>query len=160
MPVKFLEPADYQPRLNRLFEVVARDTRRHLPYARIEHIGASSVPGAVSKGDLDVFVGVPRCRFRQSVALLGELGFSEKADTLRTESLCMFEAVKYAGDVALQLVENGSRFEMFLRFRDLLRVDATLLDQYNAMKRACEGFDEEAYRGVKADFIERVLSTG
>ena len=155
--MRFFEPRHYQPAINRLFRKVAREVGRQLPFARIEHIGASSTSGAVSKGDLDVFVGVARCRFRQSIPLLEEIGYSVKPDTLRTESLCMLETRKYARDVALQLVENGSRFETFLQFRDLLQADATLLSEYNAMKRACEGMDEDSYRRTKADFIEGLL---
>lgn len=155
--MRFLEPWQYQPAINRLFEEVAREVERQLPFARIEHVGASSIPGAVSKGDLDVFVGVARCHFLQSITVLKQLGYSEKAGTLRTESLCMLETSRYPSDVAIQLVENGSPFETFLRFRDLLQADATLLSEYNALKRACEGLDEESYRRTKADFIEGLL---
>lgn len=156
--MKFLEPWQYQPAIKRLFGEVAREVERQLPFARIEHVGASSIPGAVSKGDLDVFVGVARCDFRLSIALLKQLGYSEKANTLRTESLCMLETRRFASDVAIQLVENGSPFETFLRFRDLLQADATLLAEYNAMKRACEGLDADSYRRRKADFIEGLLA--
>lgn len=104
-----------------------------------------------------MFVGVARCRFPLSITLLKQLGYSEKDGTLRTESLCMLETRKYASDVALQLVENGTRFETFLQFRDLLQSDATLLNEYNAMKRACEGLDEDRYRRTKACFIEGLL---
>ena len=83
----------------------------------VRGLGASSIPGAISKGDLDVFVGVARCRFDKSILLLGEIGFSEKQDTLRTPSLCMLESREYSYDVAVQLVENGSHFEMFFIWR-------------------------------------------
>ena len=73
----------------------------------VQGIGASSIPGAISKGDLDVFVGVARCRFDKSILLLGEIGFSEKQDTLRTPSLCMLESREYSYYVAVQLVENA-----------------------------------------------------
>lgn len=104
-----------------------------------------------------MFVGVARCDFLRSITLLKQLGYSEKADTLRTESLCMLETRRYASDVAVQLVEDGSPFETFLQFRDLLQANATLLNEYNAMKRACEGLDEERYRRTKTDFIEGLL---
>ena len=89
-----------------------------------------------------------------------DIGYSEKKGTLRTQSLCMLETKKYGCDVAIQLVENGSHFEMFLEFRDILRNDAKLLSQYNIMKRSCEGFSEDCYRTKKAAFIEGVLTSG
>ena len=147
--MRFFEPRHYQPAINRLFRKVAREVGRQLPFARIEHIGASSISGAVSKGDLDVFVGVARCRFRQSIPLLEEIGYSVKPDTLRTESLCMLETRKHARDVAfLSRTALASR-----QFRDLLQADP-LLSEYNAMKRA---LDEDSYRRTKADFIEGLL---
>ncbi|MXY54781.1 MAG: GrpB family protein [Gammaproteobacteria bacterium] len=157
--MKFLLPDEYQPAATHLFERVAEEVRRHVPESRIEHVGASAVPGAISKGDLDVFVGVPRERFEQTIGALGHLGYSVKADTLRTESLCMLETHRYPTAVALQVVENGSRFEMFLTFRDALRRDAALLCQYNDLKRACEGLGEDCYRTRKAAFIKGVLAS-
>ncbi len=157
--MKFLPPRQYQPRMNRLFQRIAEEVGNRLRDARIEHIGASSIPGAISKGDLDVFVGVPRHRFAPSILILEDMGYSEKKGTLGTQSLRMLETKKYDCDVAIQLVENGSSFEMFLKFRDILRNDAKLLSEYNAMKRSCEGFSEERYRTTKAAFIESVLTS-
>ncbi len=56
--MKFHEASEYQESNNRLFEVYRAKIISLLPTARIEHIGSSSVPGAISKGDLDIFVGV------------------------------------------------------------------------------------------------------
>ena len=158
--MKFLAAEEYQPQLQQLFERIAADIRCHLAGVRIEHVGASSVPGAISKGDLDVFVGVERKLFDQTVRILDKLGYSVKQDTLRTESLCMLETDKYGIPVAIQLVENGSEYEMFLTFRDMLRQDEDLLASYNLMKRRCTGVSEESYRTTKAEFIEGVLRSG
>ena len=86
-----------------------------LPHARVEHIGAPSIPYAVSKGDLDIFVGIEADEFESSVKQLSSLGFQEKVDTLRTAKLCMLESISQE-DVSLQVVANGSEFECFLKF--------------------------------------------
>ncbi|WP_371317042.1 GrpB family protein [Aeromonas sp. sia0103] len=49
-----------------------------LPKARVEHIGASSIPLAISKGDLDIFIGVESDELEAAVQLLTTLGFQEK----------------------------------------------------------------------------------
>jgi uncharacterized protein len=41
-----------------------------VPEAEIEHIGATSVPGALTKGDVDLLVSVPAERFGAAVAAL------------------------------------------------------------------------------------------
>ena len=61
-------------------------------------------------------------------------------------------------DVALQVVTNGSEFECFLRFRDKLRANPALVQQYNTLKMSCEGWSQEKYRGKKSTFIEHVLA--
>ncbi len=156
--MKFLAAEEYGPTTERLFALVAGEVRTLVPDARIEHVGASAVPGAISKGDLDVFVGIKRREFENAIRALNGLGYAAKEDTLRTESLCMMETGKYDSPVAIQLVENGSRFEMFLTFRDALRQDGSLLRAYNEMKRNCEGRSEEHYRVAKASFIEAALT--
>lgn len=128
-----------------------------LPNARVEHIGASSIPLAISKGDLDIFVGVDSSDFEKAIQSLMTLGFREKKDTLRTTELCMLESNEN-DNVALQVVVNGSEFEFFLSFRDKLLTNKSLANMYNELKLSCEGLSEEEYRIKKSTFIEFVLN--
>ena len=86
LEMRFLKAEQYQPEALELFRAISAEVRVCLPNARIEHIGASSIPGAVSKGDLDIFVGVPGDEVEKAVRRLNGLGFREKTGTLRTES--------------------------------------------------------------------------
>lgn len=43
---------------------------RLVPDAEVEHVGATSVPGALTKGDLDVLVRVHPSQFSRSVAAM------------------------------------------------------------------------------------------
>ncbi|WP_345848835.1 GrpB family protein [Shewanella algae] len=80
--------------------------------SKVEHIGSSSIPMAISKGDLDIFIGVDAIEFERSIELLKKIGFREVIDTLRTSELCMLESVR-GDNVALQVVVNGSIYEFF-----------------------------------------------
>ncbi|MEZ8360483.1 GrpB family protein [Vibrio splendidus] len=154
--MKFYPAEQYQADCNELFVRYERDIKKLIPNARVEHVGASSIPSAVSKGDLDIFVGVELGELEDAIERLTTLGFSEKLDTLRTPELCMLESTS-GDDVALQVVANGSEFECFLRFRDKLRANPALVEQYNTLKMSCEGWPQDEYREKKADFIEHVL---
>lgn len=154
--MKFYPAEQYQAACNELFIRYERDIIKLIPNARVEHVGASSIPFAVSKGDLDIFVGVELGELEDVIERLTTLAFTEKLDTLRTPELCMLESTS-ADDVALQVVANGSEFECFLRFRDKLRANPALVKQYNTLKMSCEGWSQEKYREKKADFIEYVL---
>lgn len=154
--MKFFAATDYQLRCHALFNEYQRKISALLPQARIEHIGASSIPNAVSKGDLDIFVGVDKPSLEVSVAALISLGFEEKQGTLRTANLCMLESIS-GDDAAIQVVANNSEFEFFLDFRDALRQNPDLVAQYNRLKRDSEGMTMDDYRAKKSVFIEGVL---
>lgn len=156
--MKFLAPESYQSQARRLFRSLARRIRSQLGSARIEHIGSSAVAGVWSKGDLDIFVGVDPREFARAKTTLRGMGFVEKRRTLRNASLWPFTARGLPSEVGIQLVANGSMFEFFLTFRDLLRRDARLRSDYNRLKRSCSSLTPAAYRRTKARFITRTLS--
>lgn len=155
--MKFLPPSQYQDRNRKLFDLYRARILEKLSFARVEHIGASAMPGAYSKGDLDIFVGVPVEAIEPSVDALASLGFEVKRDTLRTPELCMLVLPDNDPDIAVQLVANESRFESFITFRDALVRSQDLLTRYNALKLECSGMDQESYRERKAAFIEAVV---
>ena len=155
--MKFYPAEQYQTTCHEMFARYERDIRKLIPNARVEHVGASSIPSAVSKGDLDIFVGVELGELEDAIERLTTLGFTEKLDTLRTPELCMLESTS-VDDVALQVVINGSEFECFLTFRDKLRVNPALVERYNTLKMSCESWPQDEYREKKSTFIEHVLA--
>jgi len=157
--MKFIEQSEYLPRIDAIFNELYESLLYISPNFRVEHIGSSSIQGAVSKGDLDIFIGVTQEEFNQTIQLLESIGFYEKTDTLRTESLRMMVTESYEEDVALQLVANGSEHESFLEFRDKLRSNPDLVSRYNQLKFDCKGLAHDNYREVKSAFIETVLKT-
>ena len=154
--MKFFTPEQYQEFNKKLFLRYEFEIKNLLPKARVEHIGASSIPKAISKGDLDIFVGVDALKLENTAQLLMTLGFKEKLDTLKTSELSMLESVS-TDDVAIQVVANGSEFEFFLLFRDKLLSNTILVQQYNDLKISCKGLPQDEYRLKKSAFIEYVL---
>lgn len=154
--MRFFNPEEYQAFNEKLFLRYKSKIEEVLPDVMVEHIGASAIPTAISKGDLDIFVGVEAFELERVVQLLVTLGFQEKIDTLRTPELCMLESSSIE-NVAIQVVANGSEFEFFLIFRDKLRSNMSLVQQYNELKLSCEGLSQDAYRLKKSAFIEQVL---
>ncbi len=159
--MRLLSPEEYQPAAEAAFEAIASRLAAVLPRARIEHVGASSVPGAISKGDLDVCVIVERAEFSAALDQILALGYRVKPDTLRADQLAMLIprlSSKREDDHAIQLVEAGSKFEFFLTFRDLLRNDPGTVSRYNAMKRRAANQTPTEYRSAKSAFIAAVLA--
>ncbi len=156
--MKFYEYETYITNLKPVYEELEKSIGDLLPLARIEHVGASSVEGCISKGDLDILVAVDQNQFEVSMDQIKTLGFYEKKDTLRTSELCMLVTDKYEGeDVAIQLIVNGSNFENFLSFREVLRSNKEALSQYNELKKSSISLDHEEYRNRKNKFISSIL---
>jgi GrpB-like predicted nucleotidyltransferase (UPF0157 family) len=155
--ITVLAPREYQARAIAAFEDAQLLLAAILPEARIEHVGASAVPGAYSRGDVDVCVAVARDRFLEALGVLGEAGFTIREGSPRTEQLCVLDAPQSVPALSVQVVEAGSRHESFVRFRDLLRDDATLVARYNALRLEAAPHGAQAYRAAKASFIAGVL---
>lgn len=153
----FYEASEYQEKVNTIYQDLYRDLLKILPMARIEHVGASSVENSVSKGDLDVFVGVEKKDFKEALEKIKTLNFYEKQGTLRTEDLCMLITEKYNYDVAVQLVTNNTEYDFFIKFRDFMRVRPDLVKKLNALKRKSEGLSPDDYRALKSQWIEKVF---
>jgi GrpB-like predicted nucleotidyltransferase (UPF0157 family) len=153
--MSFLNPSDYQSTAWQTYGDLKAKLMDVLPFAEVEHIGSSAILGAISKGDLDVLVRVAKNQFPQAIEAVESLGFSVKQGTLRTESLCMLEG---PSGVAVQLIEKGSEFEMFVRFRDRMNSHPKLVEEYNRLKKECTGLSEDEYRERKSSFIKKILS--
>lgn len=152
----FLEPEQYQQRCVQLFNSYKKDISTLLPFAKIEHIGSSAIPNAISKGDLDIYVEVKPDQFEFAIAQLKALNFMEKQNTLRTDELCILESHNN-DDVAFQIVVTDSVFTFFLTFRNKLMDSPALVNEYNQLKLECSYLDHDQYRTIKADFINRIL---
>lgn len=153
----FLEPEQYQQRCTQLFNSYKKEISTLLPFAKIEHIGSSAIPNAISKGDLDIYVEVKPDQFKFAIERLKTLNFIEKQNTLRTHELCMLESLNN-DDVAFQIVVTDSVFTFFLAFKNKLINSPTLVNEYNQLKLQCSHLDPDQYRTIKSDFINRVLN--
>ncbi|MGK3628176.1 GrpB family protein, partial [Acinetobacter sp. A11] len=153
----FLEPEQYQQRCAQLFNSYQKDISALLPFAKIEHIGSSAIPNAISKGDLDIYIEVMSEQFEFAIEQLKTLNFIEKQNTLRTHELCMLESLNN-DDVAFQIVVTDSVFTFFLTFKNKLISSPTLVNEYNQLKLQCSHLDPDQYRTIKSDFINRVLN--
>lgn len=156
--MKLYKAENYQLNCQILYNDYRNRILSVLPYARVEHIGSSSIPECISKGDLDIFVGVDFAELETSVQYLCKLGLHEKQNTLRTDSLCMLVCDDESQDVAIQVVANGSDFECFLVFRNKLMENPDLVKKYNAVKIASLHLQEDDYRAKKSEFINWVLT--
>ena len=156
--MKFLEPEQFLPKLNQIYQDLSIQIKNILPTADVEHIGSSAIQGALSKGDLDILVRVNRSEFEAAITSIMNLGFKIKTDTLKDENLCMLITSQLSEDVAIQLITRNSQYEDFVKFRDILNQNQDLIIKYNQLKLESVGDSPDTYRSKKSKFIQEVLS--
>jgi len=132
-----------------------------LPAAEVEHIGATAVPGALTKGDLDLLVRVPRPEFAAAVAYLESLYEVNQPENWNGGFASFRELPEREVPVGVQLVVSGGIDDrMLISWRDRLLNDPEMLARYNDFKRRHTDVADDAYIEAKAEFIESVLGGG
>jgi GrpB-like predicted nucleotidyltransferase (UPF0157 family) len=130
----------------------------------IEHVGSTSVPGLAAKPVIDIMVAVESLDASRpaisGAAQAGYIYWPYKADVMHW--LCKPSDAHRTHH--LHLVPYHSRlWQARLRFRDALRADSQLAEEYAQLKvRLAERHphDREAYTQSKSGFVQRVLSNG
>ncbi len=141
----------------RLFAAVSERLAALLPGADIRHIGATAVPGCLTKGDLDIVVRVGAEDFATADSVVAA-AFSRNGSSVRTQAFSAFEDASSHPHLGIQLVAVDSPFDSFHLFAEALQRSPSLVEEYNALKRLHEGADMARYREAKGRFVERVLA--
>jgi GrpB-like predicted nucleotidyltransferase (UPF0157 family) len=131
--------------------------RARLPAAEVEHVGSTSIRGALTKGDLDVLVRVDAAGFEPAVQTLLTMYAVHQPDNWTPTYASFTDREADDPPVGVQLVVGGSHDDaLFGPFRRAMIADPELLAAYNALKRRYDGSDYDTYTDAKAEFIQRV----
>ena len=133
----------------------------------IEHIGSTSIPGQAAKPIIDIMVMMKNFATIDAAAM--RLSQVHSAWHLvpaeldeRSWRRFMVKVVSDHRFAHLHLVPEGEpRWMEHLSFREALRADSRLVEQYAALKRGLAELhhqDRESYTDGKAEFIRSVLS--
>ena len=142
----------------RLFSRVATRLRELLPAsADIRHIGATAIPGCLTKGDLDIVARVEQQDFAWSDQALAN-DFSRNTGSVRTDSFSAFEDATTSPHLGIQLTAVGGPYDFFHLFVDVLNQDPSLVASYNELKSRFNGRPMSEYREAKDNFVVEVLA--
>jgi len=173
--VKLIEIVPYDTRWPTQFEALRQVYVAALDgdTVSVEHVGSTSVPGLAAKPILDIDLVIPSRRdLAPAVRRLARLGYRHQGD------LGIVGREAFSRDGADDVPRDGSgrqwpehhlyvcaadseELHRHLAFRDALRADPRLVEDYAALKRAlAERFrhDRDAYSTAKTEFVQRVLA--
>jgi GrpB-like predicted nucleotidyltransferase (UPF0157 family) len=130
-----------------------------IPGAEVEHVGSTSIPGALTKGDVDMLVRVQAGEFVAAVGALRQLYAVHQPENWTPTYASFVDSAATDPPIGVQLVVTGSADDaLFGPFRDALIRDPRLLSDYNALKRRLDGEDYQHYTDVKGKFVRDVLA--
>jgi hypothetical protein len=144
--------------LERAMRIHARERDRLEQLVRgatLELTGGSSVPGALTGGDVDLHLRVPPDGFAAAVETLRG-ACDVVLPEIWSDTLATF-AIRGEPDVGIAVTPIGSEHDRrFVEAWSALRRDRQLLERYNAMKLEHAGGDDEAYRLAKGRFFDEL----
>jgi GrpB-like predicted nucleotidyltransferase (UPF0157 family)/GNAT superfamily N-acetyltransferase len=154
VPVELLAVEDLEEEVESVLADVRDELRVFALEADVEHVGATSMPDGVTKGDVDVNLRVSPDRFDEVVAALST-GFDVAQAQNWTATFASFSGTRRGWPLGIQVTVAGSDADFLVELRDLMRNDPTLRRQYDAIKRANAGAGRNAYWQAKDDFLRR-----
>lgn len=148
----------FQPVAIAIVEQVGVLVRSEVPDADVQDMGATAVPGLLTKGDVDVSVRVNAESFAAACDVLRN-SFAVHQPENWTDGYASFAGdASYPLPVGVQVTISGHSDDRFLQQRDRLLNDPALVAKYNDLKRTYEGSTQAEYRPAKWAFIEEYLS--
>jgi GrpB-like predicted nucleotidyltransferase (UPF0157 family) len=160
-PVKL---AEYDPRWPQKFEMerlFLEEVIGEFLSGPIEHVGSTAVPGLTAKPVIDIMFGVQSLEdSAPAIDILEANGYeyaAYKADVMHW--FCK-PSQEYRTHHLHLVPYESELWQERIKFRDLLRTDQTIAEQYAELKRSLakqHRDDREAYTLEKWPFIKRVL---
>ena len=149
--------SDLLPQVQRVLARVTPQLRRLLPNAEIDHIGATAIPGAITKGDIDLVVRIAPAAFQAAVEILSaHFGIKQRENW--TPAFASFgDDHGYPLPLGIQLVAKNAEPDFLTFLRDHLIWNPAALAEYNLLKvqHAADGAD--GYWQAKHAFISKIL---
>jgi len=157
----------YDPRAPLVASRLREMIRGRAPAVEVEHVGSTSVPGCEGKGYIDLLVLYPEGALEAAKDALAALGFQPQTSRdpfpeerpMRVGSFT-FDGREYPIHAHVVYRDSAEAVEL-IWFRERLRSDARLREQYVAEKRrilAAGVTDQLDYCVSKGAFVERTLA--
>ncbi len=154
--VTFAPEQSFREAVGRLFGRLQLRLRALLPDSDIQHVGSTAIPGALTKGDLDVQVRVTADHYEAAKEALSKI-YRFNLGGFALADATSFEDYGTQPSLGVHLTVIDGRGDTQWRFRDLLIASPALREEYDELKRQFDGGSMTKYRGAKATFVARVL---
>lgn len=158
MPVILTLSDELKPTTSEVLTKVRSRIAAVLPVVEIHHIGATAIPGALTKGDLDVVLRVEPQDFLLAIQKL-RTAFAVKQPENWDRYFASFGSDSdFSMPVGVQLVIKDSEADFFLFVRDYLISHPDALVAYNQAKQGSVGLGKNGYWAAKDRVLARIIT--
>jgi GrpB-like predicted nucleotidyltransferase (UPF0157 family) len=157
-PVPLKPVSEYAPVVERMLGLVCPQLCALLPDAEVHHIGATSVPRCVTKGDVDLLLRVRPSCFPATVELLKSHFAIKQPENWTPEFASFGDDTSHELPLGVQVVVRESNTDYLLFLRDYLCCHEEALREYNRLKMAHAVEGPEGYWRAKNQFFEKLLA--
>ena len=130
-----------------------------LPKAEFHHIGATAIPGAVTRGDVDVLLRVEQVDFAAAVAVLRSHFVTKQPENWREVFASFGDDSSYPFPLGVQLVVRDSECDFFLFLHEYFTSDVSHLAECNRIKTESAPHGSEEYWKAKDRFLSSILAS-
>lgn len=127
----------------------------------IEHVGSTSVPSMVAKPIVDMLIGVQALNDAEKmISGMESVGYDYPGDIGIPDDRIFGRDPEFRKYLVHIVVFKSTQWNRYIDFRDALRQDISLADEYRKLKTAIVEKHPEGrakYTELKSDFIRRVL---
>lgn len=156
--VRFFECSKFHTNAQQLFLEQKAIIEALIPTADVQHVGSTSVPNSLTKGDLDIQVRVKSEDYLYAVDTLSKL-YSLNNGSISTDSFKAFKGDLTDPPLGVQLTVVDTEFDFFWKFRDVLLINDKYRAKYDALKTNYDGKAMDDYREAKNTFFEWIMQT-
>ncbi len=153
--VTFRQVEMFTEMANKVFEEQKKEILAKLPYAEVHHIGSTTIPGSITKGDLDVNVRVEKKDFNTAIESMKQMYDINQPENWRG-GFASFQTDTLEIDFGAQLTIIDSEEDVFLRNKAVLQSHPELVEKLNQIKLKYEGKLMTAYRKEKYEFFKQI----
>jgi GrpB-like predicted nucleotidyltransferase (UPF0157 family) len=127
----------------------------------IQHVGSTSIPGLSAKPIIDIAIAVPTLEVAELLRpQMAEIGYDYAGDGGVPGQRIYGRGPRLRTHLVHAVISQGQAWSEYMSFRDTLRRDPALTQEYDTLKRSlAEKYpdDRPSYTAAKGKFIEKVL---
>ena len=156
-PINLKTVDELKPQVQRIISQLSAQLEALFPDIELHHIGATAIPGALTKGDVDVLLRVSGARFFAVVDVLKRHFTIKQPDNWTPDFASFGDDTSFALPVGIQVVVKDSENDFLLFFRDHFISHPAALAEYNRLKTTHAAEGPEGYWKAKDQFLEKIL---